>query len=70
MLELEIEFDAVRAKRPERLSVVLSVDEGRRVYYAIPEGLDQVMSGLMPGTGKGGWHRQASQEKRPLTGNQ
>ena len=51
VLKLEIEFDAVRAKKPARLPVVLSVDEVRRVLCAIPEGPYRIMAGLMYGGG-------------------
>lgn len=36
-LRLEITFDAVRAKKPERLPVVLAIDEVWRVLCTIPE---------------------------------
>ena len=32
VLQLEITFDAVRAKKPERLPMVFSIDEVRRVF--------------------------------------
>jgi integron integrase len=51
ILKLEIKFDAMRAKRPERLPVVLSVDEVRRVLCAIPAGPFRTMAGLMYGSG-------------------
>ncbi len=51
VLQLEITFDAVRAKKPERLPVVLSIDEVRRVLCAIPEGPFRIMAGLMYGSG-------------------
>jgi integrase len=38
VLEKDFRLDAVRAKRPERLPVVLTVDEVRRLLCAIPEG--------------------------------
>ncbi len=51
VLRLEIQLDAVRAKPPERLPVVLSVDEVRRVLNAVPEGSGRLMTGLMYGAG-------------------
>jgi integron integrase len=51
VLQLEIRLDAVRAKRPERLPVVLSVAEVRRVLNKVPEGPFQLMAGLMYGAG-------------------
>jgi len=51
VLKSEIELDAVRAKRPQRLPVVLSIDEVRKVLCNIPEGPYRVMAGLMYGAG-------------------
>jgi integron integrase len=51
VLKSELKFDAVRAKKPQRLPVVLSVDEVRRVLCAIPEGPYRLMAGLMYGGG-------------------
>ncbi len=51
VLEKDIRLDAVRAKRPERLPVVLTVDEVRRLLCAIPEGPSRLMAGLMYGAG-------------------
>jgi integron integrase len=51
VLDKDIRFDAVRAKRPERLPVVLTVDEVRRLLCAIPEGTSRMMAGLMYGAG-------------------
>jgi integron integrase len=51
VLDLKLEIDAVRAKRPERLPVVLSVDEVRRVLAEIPLGAPRLMAGLMYGAG-------------------
>ncbi len=47
----ELKFDAERAKEPERLPVVLSVDEVRKVLVAIPPGTIRTMAGLMYGAG-------------------
>ena len=44
-------LDAVRAQRPNRLPVVLSVDEVRRVLDFVPEGTWSTMAGLMSGAG-------------------
>ncbi|MGB0742333.1 MAG: phage integrase N-terminal SAM-like domain-containing protein, partial [Planctomycetaceae bacterium] len=44
-------LDAVRAQRPKRLPVVLSVDEVRRVLDFVPEGTWSTMAGLMYGAG-------------------
>lgn len=38
VLRREIEIDAVRAKQPERLPVVLSLEEVRRLLNAVPKG--------------------------------
>ena len=51
VLQVDVKLDAVRAKRPERLPVVLSVDEVRRVLNGIPEGPFRLMAGLMYGSG-------------------
>lgn len=51
VLDLKLELDAVRAKRPERLPVVLSVDEVRRVLAEVAAGPLRVMAGLMYGSG-------------------
>ncbi|MDB5335160.1 MAG: hypothetical protein JWN70_779 [Planctomycetaceae bacterium] len=51
VLKLELKLDAVRAKPPERLPVVLSLDEVRRVLNAVPEGPCRLMTGLMYGAG-------------------
>ena len=51
VLDLKISIDAVRAKQPERLPVVLSVDEVRRIFSKIPEGPYRLMAGLMYGAG-------------------
>jgi site-specific recombinase XerD len=51
ILKSEVKFDAVRAKRPERLPVVLSIEEVRRLLDAIPEGPYRTMAGLMYGAG-------------------
>jgi integron integrase len=51
VLEIDITFDAVRAKKPERLPVVLSVDEVRRMLGAMPDGPFKVMASLMYGAG-------------------
>jgi len=51
IFDTEIKLDAVRAKTPERMPVVLSIDEVRRVLCAIPEGPYRSMAGLMYGAG-------------------
>ncbi len=43
--------DVVRAKRPKRLPVVLSVEEVARMLSAIPEGVAALMARLLYGTG-------------------
>lgn len=47
VLNVPIELNAVRAKRPERLPVVLSVEEVRRLLLELPEGEIRLMAGLM-----------------------
>lgn len=51
VLQKQLEFDAVRAKRPERLPVVLTRDEVRQVLLAIPLGYKRLVAGLMYGSG-------------------
>jgi integron integrase len=52
VLEIELPLvNAVRAKRGERLPVVLSVAEVRRVISMIPPGVNRLMVELMYGTG-------------------
>jgi len=51
VLGRDVQIDAVRAKLPERLPVVLRVDEVRRVLAAVPIGPIRRMAGLMYGSG-------------------
>jgi integron integrase len=51
ILKTEITIDAVRAKMPQRLPVVLSIEEVKRVLCAVPEGPYRTMAGLMYGSG-------------------
>ena len=51
VLNKEFQVDAVRAKKPERLPVVLSIDEVRRVLEQLPPGVMQTLGGLMYGAG-------------------
>ena len=51
ILKTNIQVDAVRAKKPERVPVVLSMEEVRRVLCAIPQGPYRTMAGLMYGSG-------------------
>ncbi|MDA1056022.1 MAG: integron integrase [Planctomycetota bacterium] len=51
VLEKEITVDAVRANTPERVPVVLSVDEVRRVLDALPAGPVGLIGGLAYGAG-------------------
>src|SRR5690606_20906482 len=51
LLRPEIGIDAVRAKRPDRVPVVLSVDEVRRVLAELPEGPIRQIGGLAYGAG-------------------
>ncbi|MCA9204475.1 MAG: integron integrase [Planctomycetales bacterium] len=51
VLEMEVAIDAVRAKKPERLPVVLSIDEVRRLMVELPQGPLRLMGGLMYGAG-------------------
>jgi integron integrase len=51
VLNKDVQIDAVRAKRPERLPVVLSVDEVRRVLAALPQGPIGLIGGLAYGAG-------------------
>ena len=46
-----LKIDAIRAQRPERIPVVLSVDEVRRVLDCVPNGVWKAMTGLMYGAG-------------------
>jgi integron integrase len=52
VLQIELgRVDAVRAKRPERIPVVLSVDEVRKLLDCMPQGVYRLMAELMYGTG-------------------
>ncbi len=51
LLKLELTLSAERAKLPERLPVVLSTDEVRRVLSEIPQGPIRLMAGLIYGAG-------------------
>ena len=51
VLQREIQLNAPRAKTPERLPVVLSHDEVRRLLVNIPQGPMRAMAGLMYGAG-------------------
>ena len=51
ILERPIEFNAIRAKRPQRIPVVLSVEEVRRLLLEIPIGTNRLIAGLMYGSG-------------------
>lgn len=51
VLQQEITVNAVRAKRPERLPVVLSVDEVRSLLAEVPHGPMRLIAGLMYGAG-------------------
>jgi integron integrase len=51
VLQTEFEVNAVRAKRPQRLPVVLSVDEVRRLLEKLPPGTMSLLGGLMYGAG-------------------
>ena len=55
VLEIELPtIDALRAKRPERLPVVLSVEEARCVL-AMLDGIDLLQAELLYGTGRVRW---------------
>lgn len=51
VLKIEISFDAIRAKHPEHLPVVLSIAEVWRVMPAIPLGVNRAIAGLQYGAG-------------------
>ena len=51
ILKHEITFDAARAKKPERLPVVLSIDEVRSILAEVPHGPMRLIAGLMYGSG-------------------
>lgn len=51
VLDTKIQFDAVRAKAPERVPVVLSRDEARRLLNLIPAGSIRLIAGVMYGAG-------------------
>lgn len=51
VLKIEIRVDAVRAQQPERLPVVLSIDEVRRILDQISDPAVALMAGLMYGAG-------------------
>ena len=47
----DLTFNAIRAKTPERVPVVLSVDEVRRLLLEIPIGPTRLITGLLYGAG-------------------
>ncbi|MBM4089641.1 MAG: hypothetical protein FJ276_09470, partial [Planctomycetes bacterium] len=51
VLDTPIRIDAERAKPPERLPVVLSINEVRSLLLAIPPGVNRLMAGLLYGAG-------------------
>lgn len=51
VLQSNIKFDAVRAKRPKQLPAVLSIQEVKELLDAMPPGLFHVMASLMYGSG-------------------
>ena len=51
VLRQAVKFDAMRAKRPHRLPVVLSVNEVRDLLNRIPQGTTRLMAGLLYGAG-------------------
>jgi len=51
VLERKISVNAIRAKKPQRLPVVLSRDEVKRILLEIPQGPMRLMAGLMYGAG-------------------
>ena len=51
VLKREVRLDAVRAKQPERVPVVLSADEVRRVLAELPRGPMSLIGGLAYGAG-------------------
>ena len=51
VLEKKIKIDAARARRPERVPVVLSTDEVRRLLAELPEGPLRTIGGLGYGSG-------------------
>ena len=51
VLKTEFEVKAVRAKRPQRIPVVLSLDEVRQLLQHLPPGTMQMLGGLMYGAG-------------------
>ena len=51
VLEKKIKIDAARARRPERVPVVLSTDEVRRLLAELPEGPLRTIGGLWYGSG-------------------
>lgn len=51
VLQREIKIDAIRAKKPERMPVVLSIDEVRRVLAELPLGPLRLIGGLAYGAG-------------------
>ena len=51
VLKVKITIDAVRAKTPDRLPVVLSVSEVKTILNQIPEGPYRLIAGLLYGSG-------------------
>ena len=51
VLKMEFKVDAARAQTPQRMPVVLSIDEVRRVLHEVPLGPYRLIAGLMYGSG-------------------
>jgi len=51
VLDVDVKIDAVRAQEPERMPVVLSIDEVRRLFQQLPSGANRLIAGLMYGGG-------------------
>jgi len=47
----DLALNAIRARKPERLPVVLSIDEVKRVLLNIPLGQNRLIAGLLYGAG-------------------
>ena len=51
VLKIDIKIDAVRAKKSERLPVIMTPSEIKRILMEIPDGVFRIMVGLLYGSG-------------------
>ena len=51
VLKIDIKIDAVRAKKSDRLPVILTPSEIKRILMEIPDGIFRIIVGLLYGSG-------------------